>query len=49
MNKVKTILIKKDVLSPRGVVIIPKGKLLKLDSTTINRLKTHGVYYEILG
>ncbi|MGG7152742.1 HD-GYP domain-containing protein [Clostridium neonatale] len=44
----KTILIKEDIISPKGVIIIPKGKLLKLDLITIDRLKSHGVYYEVL-
>lgn len=48
MSKAKTISIKEDIISPKGAIIIPKGKLLKLDLTTIDRLKSHGVYYEVL-
>lgn len=48
MSKIKTILIKKDVISPTGAIIIPKGKLLRLNTSTINKLKSHGVYYDVL-
>lgn len=48
MSNIETILIKKDVISPTGAIIIPKGKLLKLNTSTINKLKSHGVYYEVL-
>ena len=48
MSNSKKILIKEDVFSNAGAIIIPKGKTLKLDEHTIEILKSHGVYYEVL-
>lgn len=48
MNKIKTILIKKDIISSAGTIVISKRKLLKLNMHTIDKFKLNGVYYEVL-
>lgn len=48
MNKIRTILIKKDIINSDGAIVIPKGKLLRLDEDTIDKLKLHRVYSEVL-
>lgn len=48
MKTIKTIVIEKDIINSRGAIIIPKGKKIRLDLHTIDRLKAHGIYYKVL-
>lgn len=48
MKTIKTIIIEKDIINSEGTIIIPKGKKIRLDSHTIDRLKASGIYYKLL-